>query len=1166
MVVIPTQASPIPTDGSSTASPPGRRETIDAASAVNGSLMLVDDETEWIDEPVNCGIVANPLPSGYGFYRGGPEASWYHGGNPAAGPRVVWDGHAYWTGATASWRDHDWNNWAIWSPMLPGDGLYRVEVFVPRMGTGDRYDTRSATYKIRKNDDPTWDHEVSINQLSNVGGWVSLGVHNFTNTDAPGGCGGGPTVMLTDVSSDVPSAITFDAMRWTEASAAAPVTVDAYLRDLPCGAHVPEGSTITHCFSVSRPARMRWWWYNPTAGWSLSREFDENGRGWCDTSDRLQGTGIRKTKIEVFEAGQVLASDECVFYVDAVVPRPESPSGFRGQAISPTAIELAWNDTANETSYYLDGEGARRELPADTTTHTVTGLTPDTEYAYRLHARNAAGEAMTDWISIRTPADVRPCPYLPGGTIRVGETALGGKVINAVTGQAVPGVELAITLSGATTPTAVVSSDAKGYYAVRSVGPGATYHIGAARFDNYYSRFSSFAPPVQQGACNTYDVPLIPKQKVAVLVHGWGGLSALRIGLATGSACAQGAVDYDPRSGDFGDLATILADSGYIVFAAHYDTGPERTDTIDNNARCLRAQVADVLSRVNAKPSVGQTVSQVTLLAHSMGGLVSRAFVESPKNPTSAVRQLITLGTPHLGIPDPVLEEQLMRYSKAWTCKLAISRKVLTCAVDCKKDPGSCQLRESFVKRFNDSHKMNRAKVGYELIGGSRSFPDAVSGFVPSPNDGVIPLNSSLAVGLDGVSGRHPVYEAHADKLGSAIVLPSYFTGPETSACLATILRGERCKANFASAAKGLEDGDSESPLSPSQGPDGLVLVGVNAVTVQAGGRSEIPRPLDGSAAVIAVRSRGGRIETTLRDPRGRAITRGSVGTIVPGGRFETVDLADGSLDQFILPSIVEGLWTVELREMAGADTEVLVSTRADSAIRLIVDVPAASEPGAMIEVSTRFNGGGSLVTTVSADSWVDGAPVVLADDGMGRFSGRLRVPSSPGLASVTVVAQGRTSDGRSVDRQASAVVEVRDRQVGFAGAPVLELVDANGNLRYDEARLTMPIRVDVEADYLVTSNLRARNGDAVAHAAFTEHWTVGNRQPRLSFDGRDVGTSGKDGPYTVDVEIVDAETAAVVLEGRPLIRTASLEAGDFEGGPPKRWRLYVPAVERWMP
>lgn len=56
----------------------------------------------------------------------------------------------------------------------------------------------------------------------------------------------------------------------------------------------------------------------------------------------------------------------------------------------------------------------------------------------------------------------------------------------------------------------------------------------------------------------------------------------------------------------------------------------------------------------------GSTVDKITLIGHSMGGLVSRAYLESigpnSKNPQDAkilamVDQLITLGTPHLGAP-----------------------------------------------------------------------------------------------------------------------------------------------------------------------------------------------------------------------------------------------------------------------------------------------------------------------------------------------------------------------------------------------------------------------------------------------------------------------------------------------------------------------------------
>jgi pimeloyl-ACP methyl ester carboxylesterase len=64
----------------------------------------------------------------------------------------------------------------------------------------------------------------------------------------------------------------------------------------------------------------------------------------------------------------------------------------------------------------------------------------------------------------------------------------------------------------------------------------------------------------------------------------------------------------------------------------------------------------------NLTTTPGNTVSQITLIGHSMGGLVSRAYLESIALSSSTksaqdatilgmIDQLITLGTPHLGAP-----------------------------------------------------------------------------------------------------------------------------------------------------------------------------------------------------------------------------------------------------------------------------------------------------------------------------------------------------------------------------------------------------------------------------------------------------------------------------------------------------------------------------------
>ncbi len=79
---------------------------------------------------------------------------------------------------------------------------------------------------------------------------------------------------------------------------------------------------------------------------------------------------------------------------------PASPTGLVASTVSDTRIDLAWTDnSSNETGFELEfstsGSGGPftplATLPADTTSYSHTGLSPQTQYCYQVRAVNSAG-------------------------------------------------------------------------------------------------------------------------------------------------------------------------------------------------------------------------------------------------------------------------------------------------------------------------------------------------------------------------------------------------------------------------------------------------------------------------------------------------------------------------------------------------------------------------------------------------------------------------------------------------------------------------------------------------------------------------------------------------------------------------------------------------------
>lgn len=105
-------------------------------------------------------------------------------------------------------------------------------------------------------------------------------------------------------------------------------------------------------------------------------------------------------------------------------------------------------------------------------------------------------------------------------------------------------------------------------------------------------------------------------------------------------------------NGDFG-LLSALQRNGYKVFAVKYpgDRGP--SETMKSNSKLL---LGPILNLCLQHMREGYACTRADLVAHSMGGLVSRKFIKDNNNyynPSNfnvgSVRRLITIDTPHYG-------------------------------------------------------------------------------------------------------------------------------------------------------------------------------------------------------------------------------------------------------------------------------------------------------------------------------------------------------------------------------------------------------------------------------------------------------------------------------------------------------------------------------------
>ncbi|MQY58748.1 MAG: hypothetical protein GH144_03960 [Clostridia bacterium] len=110
--------------------------------------------------------------------------------------------------------------------------------------------------------------------------------------------------------------------------------------------------------------------------------------------------------------GLALALPGCQGCPIAPPPTPYPPSDLAGVAVSSSEINLTWKDnSADETGFYIyrkttDNYSKVGVMEANATSHTDTGLSPQTTYSYKVTAYNEGGESdPSNEVTITTPGE-----------------------------------------------------------------------------------------------------------------------------------------------------------------------------------------------------------------------------------------------------------------------------------------------------------------------------------------------------------------------------------------------------------------------------------------------------------------------------------------------------------------------------------------------------------------------------------------------------------------------------------------------------------------------------------------------------------------------------------------------------------------------------------------
>ncbi len=589
-----------------------------------------------------------------------------------------------------------------------------------------------------------------------------------------------------------------------------------------------------------------------------------------------------------------------------------------------------------------------------------------------------------------------------------------------------------------------------------------------------------------------------------VLVHGWHGPDSDRL-----------------EDSEFRFLANWLQADGYPVY---YAQGISPQNTLHENAAHLRQAIERAKSESGA--------AKVDIIAFSMGGLNTRAYVESNLY-AGDVDQAFILGTPQAGVR--IWYPFLLREFQQWA-----------------RDPSAVELTPEYAELFNGLHA-NNGSVPYYLIAGDARHPELPETLRGLPaGDALISVGSAFA--LEG-QGMHKILTDDLHAWSDETILagiPSLLYPRRTyDAYIRNHLRlGPGTRVPGVAEA---EAPDLPLPETPMHSPfyEGEVAPGETVTqTVLVDTRGEVSFYLRGEA---------GALSYSLIDPSGNRIDAESIGE-----RGEHFDLGMANVQNYLIHRAQPGAWQVVIgrpEDAAGA-TRFAGYAVFSSALRLTASAsPEFLNEGEPVNLVATLQRGDQAVPQARVEAEI-GRPdmtadrLVLFDDGEhgdgeahdGVYGATYHPPKLGGYYTLFVTAQG-TSGGVEFARTAERLFAVSPGTALLTGSYAEAGEDANRDGRFDA--LTLQAGVDVRAggSYLLAATLSDAEGREICRVVEPLALDPGPQTVNVRFPGRMIASGEADGPYTVSrVMLLDETEAAVPLqEDTGVLTTRAYRYQDFE-------------------
>ncbi len=584
-----------------------------------------------------------------------------------------------------------------------------------------------------------------------------------------------------------------------------------------------------------------------------------------------------------------------------------------------------------------------------------------------------------------------------------------------------------------------------------------------------------------------------------VLVHGW-------------HTAASDQLDDT----EFRYLRRWLERDGFQVF---YATGISPYKTLVQNAAALRDAIADAKAKTGAP--------RVDILAFSMGGLNTRAYIESALYQDD-VRRAILLGTPQAG-------------ARLWYA-------LLTREIELRPhEPSVIELTPEYAALFNRTHAP-RATVPYDLLAGdarTQANLELLEQFPPS--DGLIDVWSAHA--LDGPQVRRITNSDVHDWYPAP--LPFELTG---------LLYPAQTYERFIRNA--LRDPDTRPigfTAAPVAEPAPRNITPLNAARL--GARATVTQTivLDANrAARWIARWDRGDVQVFLRAPDGTRYTpetvRDSISSsdVIPRVRTRQ-DLLDamylkadiGSIIVYSIPHAQPGAWSlIATRLDQGRETQTLTTyADLDAELRLTAKTDRAWYPfGAPVVVEATLSNREAGADVRAQVQWLGdgvsprGSPLefaLLEEGEPGTYADLLTGLTRGGYYLLRVTARGKGW--------------AREQQTIFAMSPQTAAFVGAAHARVQDGALVMDamVRATRAGAFALGVTARGTRGQLVASLTAPLTLAVGAQPVSVAIPGREIRARGVDGPYAIELVLMDANWVAVPVDELALT-TDAYRASDF--------------------